>query len=325
MDDQPPLPYRPGATTMRRLGLETAQPREALTFPDGGAWRVEIPSVEGPRALEAVIEEARHWQVPVHRVSQGSGVTMLTDGEIIDMVQASADVAMELCLFARPGADWDIGGAQRTPAGSSATRSRGTAQLGAALAEIERGVGLGVRSFLVADEGLLWSAHRLRERGDLPRDLQLKVSVMSAPTNPASFAVSQLLGADTINVPSDLTVAQLAELRATTDATVDFYVEAPDGIGGFVRYHEIHAIVRAAAPLYLKFGLRNAPDVYPAGAQLEQVVLSSVRERVRRARLGLDELARDPAAPAMSPIGSREQRVLERFSTERLSTEGRPS
>jgi hypothetical protein len=185
-----------------------------------------------------------------------------------------------------------------------------------ALREVERAVELGVRTLLGADEGVLWATNALRERGDLPSDLQLKVSAMASPANPAALLVQELLGADTINVASDLTVHHLAELRAVSEVTLDFYVEAPDNIGGFVRTFEIDELARVAAPIYLKFGLRNAPDVYPAGEQLGDMVLRSSRERVRRARLGLDQLARSGSLLAMSEVGSREQPALRRFPTE---------
>ncbi|GAB3455948.1 hypothetical protein GCM10027570_37050 [Streptomonospora sediminis] len=314
-DSAPPAPT--GRAALEALGLPSAAvdpPASALAFPDGGSWRLEIPSVEGPRALETVLTAAGEWDVPIHRVSQGSGVGMLTDGEISGMVRTCAAAGVELCLFARPGANWDIGGAHASAAGSVSARSRGTAQLAAGVAEAERAAGLGVRSLLVADEGLLWVLHTMRERGDLPADLQLKVSVMAAPANPAALAVQERLGADTVNVPSDLTLHQLAELRSASPATLDFYVEAPDNIGGFVRLHEIAGIVRAAAPVYVKFGLRNAPDVYPSGEQLSATVTTSARERVRRARLGLDALARTPDAPPMSALGNRDQPQGMRFT-----------
>ncbi|QBI55189.1 U32 family peptidase [Streptomonospora litoralis] len=316
MTDPAPHPA-PGHASLAALGLpaiDADPPASPLAFPDGGAWRLEIPSVEGPRALEAVLSAAREWDVPVHRVSQGSGVGMLTDSEVTEMVRASAEAGVELCLFARPGANWDIGAAHASPAGSVCARSRGTTQLAAGVAEAERAASLGVRSLLVADEGLLWVLHSMRRRGDLPADLQLKVSVMAGPVNPAGLAVQEHLGADTVNVPSDLTLHQLAELRAASPVTLDFYVEAPDNVGGFVRHHEIAGIIRAAAPVYVKFGLRNAPDVYPSGEQLSTTVLASARERVRRARLGLDALARTPRPPRMSPLDRRDQPAGVRFA-----------
>jgi hypothetical protein len=47
-----------------------------------------------------------------------------------------------------------------------------------------------------------------------------------------------------------------------------------------------------AAPLYLKFGLRNAPDVYPAGSHLESTTVALSSERVRRSQLGYEFMQR---------------------------------
>ncbi len=281
-------------------------------FPDGGAYRIEIPSVEGPAVLDAVFHQADELGVPIHRVSQGSGVMMLTDGEITDMVENCAARGVMLCLFLGPRGSWDVG-AQRFTVGTVGTRARGRSALDACVMEAQRACALGVRSLLVGDEGVLWHLAVLRDMGSLPADLELKVSVMIAPANPASFGLLERLGADTINVPSDLTIAQLAELRSASNTTIDFYVEAPDNIGGFVRLYDVAELVRVAAPIYLKFGLRNAPDIYPSGRHLEQVAIQSAQERVRRARLGLDLLERlDPEAE-MSVVGAVAQPTGERF------------
>jgi hypothetical protein len=55
-----------------------------------------------------------------------------------------------------------------------------------------------------------------------------------------------------------------------------------------------------AAPAYVKFGLRNAPDVYPSGWHLDEVAVRLTCERVRRARLGLELLERSGMAPTVS-------------------------
>lgn len=75
-------------------------------------------------------------------------------------------------------------------------------------------------------------------------------------------------------------------------------------MGGFLRYHDIAEIVRICAPVYLKFGLRNAPDVYPAGSHLEATTVALSRERVRRARIGLEMLHRFAPNATMSVIGA---------------------
>jgi hypothetical protein len=62
--------------------------------------------------------------------------------------------------------------------------------------------------------------------------------------------------------------------------------------------------VGICAPVYLKFGLRNAPDVYPAGSHLEATTVALSRERVRRARIGLEMLRRANPNAAMSQLGA---------------------
>lgn len=294
-----------GAADLIALGYDDLlAPSEASAcrFPDGGSFRIEIPSVEGPAPLEALLAEAEELDVPIHRVSQGSGVFMLRDAEIRRMLELCADARTELCLFLGPRAAWDIGATRSTTNGRVGGRARGTEQLGQSLAEAMRAVELGVRCLLVADEGVLWSLHRLRADGRLPADLALKVSAVSAPANPASLRLVHLIGADSVNVPSDLTVAQLAQLRRSAPLPIDFYVESPDDIGGFVRYYDAPPVVQYVAPVYLKFGIRNAPDLYPVGRHLQEAAITSALERVRRARLGLDVLERSGVTSPMSPL-----------------------
>src|SRR5438309_2851097 len=125
--------------------------------------------------------------------------------------------------------------------------------------------------------------------------------MMIAPANPASALILQTLGADTINVPSDLTIPQIAAIRSAINVPIDFYVEAPDNIGGFIRYYEIPELIRVAAPIYLKFGLRNAPDIYPCGTHIENTALALSRERVRRAEIAMEMIRRYCPEAVMSP------------------------
>src|SRR6476660_3454123 len=112
-------------------------PTSAKRFPDGAQYRVEIPSTEGPRCLEAVLEEAGRLDVPVHRVSQGSGVFLLTDEELDEMVAMAHSARCEVSLFARPNAGWDASATARAPAGAVvASTSRGQEQLVWALEDV---------------------------------------------------------------------------------------------------------------------------------------------------------------------------------------------
>jgi hypothetical protein len=280
-------------------------PTSVARFPDGARYRVEIPSTEGPRCLEAVLEEADRLDVPLHRVSQGSGVFLHTDDELDELARLAAGAGVEVSLFARPNAGWDTSAMARAPAGATlAPAARGQEQVVACLDDARRAAAHGFRSVLIADVGVLAAFGAARAAGFLPQDMQAKVSVMLPAANPSSARVLVELGASTINVPTDLTLPQLAAIRAAVDVPLDVYVESPDNLGGFLRHHEIPELIRICAPVYLKFGLRNAPDVYPAGTHLEQLVVSLSRERVRRARLGLDLLARSGGDLSTSPRGA---------------------
>jgi hypothetical protein len=281
-------------------------PSSAKRFPDGGEYRIEIPSTEGPRALEAVLDEAAGRGVPVHRVSQGSGIMLMTDAEIVEMLEMGTRAGIEVNLFIGPRATFDIGAQAFAAAGKSLGLSlRGADQLVFALEDVRRAVGLGLRSVLVSDIGALEVMGKMRAAGELPAELIIKTSVMMAPANPAAAALLERLGATTINIPSDLTMPQIAGIRAAISAPIDFYVEAPDNIGGFIRYYETPELIRVAAPIYLKFGLRNAPDIYPCGTHMEATAIALSRERVRRAAIAMEMIARCGAGAVMSPAGGR--------------------
>ena len=275
----------------------------AARFADGARYRVEIPSCEGPAVFAAVLEEADALGVRVHRVSQGSGVMMLSDDEIGQMVRLGSERDVEVNLFLGPRAAWDVGAQSRvtTAVGGSA---RGNAAVAACLAEARRACELGIRSLLVGDLGVLTLVQRLKESGGLPGDLALKTSVVMPLTNGPTARLYQDCGATSLNVSTDLTVSQLAELRAASDVALDMYLESPDDQGGVVRFYEVADIVRAVSPIYLKFGVRNAPNIYPVGRHLAGVAADLGRERVRRAGLVLRLLEQlDPDLAGQTTTG----------------------
>jgi hypothetical protein len=266
---------------------------------------VEIPSTEGPACLRAVLEEAGSWQIPVHRISQGTGVFLQTDDELDEMVRLAAEAKREVSLFARPGAGWSPSAMVSAPAGGVlAASARGQDQVVACLEDALRAAEHGFRSVLITDIGVLRAFTELKRAGDLPADMQAKISVMLPVANPTAAQVVVGLGASTLNLPTDLTLHQIAAIRAAVDVPLDIYVEAPDNLGGFVRHHEIPRLIEIAAPVYVKFGLRNAPDVYPSGSHLEATTVALSRERVRRAKLGLDLLRRSGWEFQTSELGA---------------------
>lgn len=281
-------------------GDDYTLPTSATRFPDGSAFHVEIPSVEGPAAMEAVIDEAATRDVPVHRISQGSGIWMLTDEEILRMVELGRAHDIEVCLFVGPRAGWDTGAQAGSPGGAIVSGSlRGADQLAYGIQEVVRGCELGLRSVLVSDLGQLAVLGKLKSRGDLPSDLVLKVSASLPVSNPAGAQLLEELGASSLNVAVDLSLPTLAAIRAAVSIPLDLYIESSDDFGGMMRYYEIPEIVRIAAPVHLKFAVRNSPSLYPVGGHLAGVLEATARERVRRAALGLGMLRRADAELAL--------------------------
>jgi hypothetical protein len=230
---------------------------------------------------------------------------LTTDAEITDMVRACATRRVELSLFVGPRAAWDIGAQSRTPAGGAVgCRHEGADQVAYAMEDLVRANELGVRGALVADEGLLLMTRRMKEAGLLAADFVVKASVQMMASNPVSVRLMHELGADTYNVPPGLPLPRLASIRAATQVPIDMYVESPDTLGGFIRHHEIVDLVRVLAPIYVKFGLRNHPDVYPSGGHHEALNVQLSRERVRRAEIGLSFLHRAAPDLATSELGA---------------------
>lgn len=253
-------------------------------FADGTPYKVEIPSCEGPAVMRAVLDEAATRGVRVDRVSQGSGVMMLTDGEIREMVALGAEHDVEVCLFLGPRGSWDIGGQAKVSAAVGGV-ARGNEMVAASLCDAYRAVDLGVRSLLVGDVGVLELIGQLKKEGSLPADLVLKTSVLMPLPNAQTAALYEQLGATSLNVSTDLPVPVLAEIRSVTSVPIDMYIEVPDDQGGHVRFYDVPDVVRVAAPVYLKMGLRNAPNIYPVGLHLAATAEALGRERVRRASL----------------------------------------
>jgi hypothetical protein len=284
-----------GAAALAGWGLvpEPTVPPSLARFPDGAHYRIEIPSVEGPAVMRALIETAGQLGVTVNRVSQGSGAMLLSAAELSEMARIGADTGIEVSLFVGPREEWDIGRAATSADGPMfAGRLRGTRQLRYAVDDIVRASELGIRGFLIADPGLLELVTAMQSAGQLPASIIWKVSAVLAPSNPLTFRQLEKLGGSTINVPSDLTLGQLAEMRMGSGVPIDLYVETPDAMGGVVRGHEAAELISVAAPMYTKFGLRNSTPLYPSGAHLEQQAAAIAREKVHRAAVALEWIAR---------------------------------
>ena len=155
--------------------------------------------------MEAVVAAAAEHGVGVHRVSQGSGIMLLTDEEISAMLALGRAHGIEVCLFVGPRASWDTGVQAASANGRVLGASlRGADQLVYGIEDVLRASALGVRSVLVGDVGHLMVLGRMKVKGDLPADFVLKTSVTLPAANPATARVLEDLGATSINLPIDL-------------------------------------------------------------------------------------------------------------------------
>jgi hypothetical protein len=301
---------------LQKLGLP-AEDNHALKpsskkFADGGQFRLEIPSVEGPRVFREVLAAAKEHRVPIHRVSQGSGVLLLGKKDTAEMAKMGAENRIEVCLFVGPRATFETGGQTAASAGKViGLQHRGADQLVYAIEDVRRACDLGIRSILPADLGLIWVLNEMKKKGELPKNLVIKSSVTLPAANPATAKIFEQCGVNTMNIPTDLAPAQIGAIRQAVDIPIDLYIEVPDNFGGFVRYYEMPQIIQAGAPVYFKFGLRNAPDIYPAGVHLEDLAGKMARERLHRARIALDLLEEYAPEYQMSPVGSKDLGIPE--------------
>jgi hypothetical protein len=254
----------------------------------------------------AAVEAAVTAGVTVNRVSQGSGAMLLAQAELAEMARIGADHGIEVSLFVGPREEWDTGRSAMAADGPGlAGQVRGARQLRYAIDDVLRGVEQGIRGFLVADTGLLQLLSQMQAAGEIPASVVWKVSAAAAPSNPVSLRQLEQLGGSTVNVPSDVTLGQLAEMRAATSVPIDLYVEAPDGLGGVVRGHEAADLIAVAAPMYVKLGLRNSRPLYPSGLHLAGEAAVIAREKVHRAGVALEWIARSGLDLVQSGPGAK--------------------
>jgi hypothetical protein len=280
-------------------------PTSTKRFADGAQYRIEIPSTEGAACFRAVLDEADSRGIIISRVSQGSGVLLMTDGDLDEMADLARPRSIEVSLASRPNAGWHTSAMARSSAGSLvAATAHGQEQVVQQLSDIRRAAAHGFRSVLITDIGTLSLFGKMKETGDLPAEMQAKVSVLLPAANATAAQVLSDLGASTINVPTDLSLAELAAIRRAVDCPIDIYIESANEFGGILRYGELAEIVRVTAPVYLKLGLRNAPDIYPTGGHMEVVAIAMSRERVRRAQIALEILGREYPSATGSSVGA---------------------
>ena len=244
---------------LKKLGMPSGDlfdmPSSALRFPDGGAFRIEVPTVNSAEAVAALLETATKNGITINRVTETYGMFRHTREEIKEYCRLCNDYGTELLLSTGPRATYDTGATVLSPQGVRISyRLRGMEQMLRAVEDVKRGYDLGVRGFLIYDEGMLWLVGQMRKDGALPKDIIFKTSAHMGQCNPCSFKLLESLGADSINPVRDLQIPMIAALRAAVQVPLDVHTDNPPGSGGFIRVYEAPEIVRVAAPVHCKTG-----------------------------------------------------------------------
>ncbi len=244
---------------MKKIGLPEGDlwdlPTSDARFPDGAAFRIEVPTVNSSAAVAALLETSDKMGITINRVTETYGMFRHTAQEIKEYVKLCHDYGAELLMSTGPRATYDTGATVLSPQGVRISyRLRGMEQLLRGIEDIKRGIDLGVRGFLIYDEGMLWVVNEMRKEGELPKEIIFKTSAHLGHCNPASFKLLESLGADSINPVRDLQLPMIAALRAAVKVPIDVHTDNPPGSGGFIRVYEAPEIARIAAPVHLKTG-----------------------------------------------------------------------
>ena len=224
-------------------------------FSDGGQYRFEVPGIQSPKTMKALLEESGKNDIFIHRVTQTKGIMMLIDEEIKEMVELAKDYGCELFLSVGPRATYDTSATVHTKEGSRiGYRLRGYDNLAYAIEDVKRACRLGVRGILIYDEGLLWVLNKMRIEGEIPEKVHFKLSAHAGHSNPASAKLLEENGLNSLNPVRDLQVPMIASSRNATDMSLDLHTENPKSTGGFIRHYEVPQFIKVASPVYLKTG-----------------------------------------------------------------------
>ena len=230
-------------------------PSSLKRFSDGAQYRLEAPGIQTPGAMRTLLEALENFNIYVHRITQTKGIWTLLDAEIQEMVELAAKSKVDLVMAIGPRATTDTSASVNTPEGvRMGYRLRGQEQIVRAIEDVKRAANLGVRSFLVYDEGCLWALNEFRKGGEIPSNCKFKVSAHAGHGNPCSAKLLESIGANSINPVRDIQLQMLAAMRSAVDIPIDVHTENPTSTGGFIRHYEAPEMIRVAAPIYLKTG-----------------------------------------------------------------------
>jgi len=224
-------------------------------FDAGGNYGIEISSVNNPGILENLLQMADSYSLKIDRIDECRGIFRLPDDEIRTMVDICKERQIGLIMSVGPRAIYDNGAFSRSKNGVRiGYRLRGMESIVYAIEDVKRASELGVRGFLIYDEGLLQILNHMRQETGQFLNSVFKLSVHAGCSNPLSAKLFTDIGADSINVTPDLDLPMLAAIRQTIDCPLDLFSDTAADAGGLIRTYEVPEFIRVASPVYVKCG-----------------------------------------------------------------------
>lgn len=256
-------------------------------FSSGGHYGIELSSMNNLKIISQTFALARKYEIKIDRLIECRGIVRLPDDEIEDMANMCEDEQVGLVLSIGPRASNDIGGFAHSPNGKRiGYRLRGLENIIHAVEDVKRAIDLGVRGFLLYDEGLLCLLNRMRAEGALPKNIIFKFSVHAGCSNPLSAKLLADQGADSINIVPDLDLGMIQAFRKVIKEPMDIFSDTAKEAGGFLRTYDMPNIIKYASPVYLKCGpiSQSVQNHLPNDSELE--------ERVKQTRCVVEHINR---------------------------------
>lgn len=293
---------------LKKLGLPPGDlfdmPTSTARFPDGGAYRIEVPTVNSAEAVASLLDTATKLGITINRVTETYGMFRHTRNELKEFCRLCHQYGCELLLSVGPRATYDTGATVLSSQGMRISyRLRGMEQVLRGVEDIKRGYDCGCRGFLIYDEGMLWLVGQMRRDGALPKEIIFKTSAHLGHCNPCSFKLLESLGADSINPVRDLQIPMIAALRAAVKVPIDVHTDNPPASGGFIRVYEAPDIVRVAAPVHCKTG----NSVVAAHGQITSA--SDGKKMAEQAAIVVEMVSKYYPELKQSPQGSQDLRI----------------
>ncbi len=244
-------------------------------FKKGGEFGIELSSMNNYKIIKKTIKLLNKNKIQADRFDECRGMMRLPENEIKDILKITKDNNIGMIFSIGPRAIYSSSGFVRSENGKRmGYRLHGKNQVENAIDELKRGIDLGVKGFLIYDEGFLDFANQLRKSKQIPEDIIFKLSVHVGCANQFSARVYENLGADTINVVPDLSIEDLYEIRKMVSIPLDIFTDTASAAGGLIRTYDVGQIIEYVSPIYFKCGPSSQQEQnhLPTDNELEERV-----------------------------------------------------